>query len=302
MTPRQKILVIDDSVLIHRLLGARLRELNVEMLYAVDGQQGLQLARTVDPDLVLLEIHVPGMNGFDVCRSLKADPKTHDIPVIIITAADKSVDKVLAFDLGAVDYIVKPFDPTELRARVRAALNTKALMDMLTSQAQIDGLTGLHNRRYFDNRLAEELAAASRHATAVGLLLLDIDNFKHINDEYGHPKGDQIARRFASILRSACRVYDVPCRYGGDEFAMILPRATRRETGEIGHRLVELIHGDVELRALVPTRITASLGAASAEAGEIVTPDQLLTRADEALYISKQSGRDRFTLAAATAA
>ena len=302
MADRQKILLVDDSVLIHRLVGARLRELGVDMVFATDGHTGLQLARTEQPDLVLLDAHIPGMSGFDLCRALKDDAHTHDIPVVFITAADKSVDKVLAFDLGAVDYILKPFDPTELRARVRAALNTKALMDLLTSQAQIDGLTGLHNRRYFDSRLAEELSAASRRDSSVGLLLLDLDNFKQLNDRFGHPKGDQIARRFANLLKNACRTYDAPCRYGGDEFALILPGAGEAETRDAGHRILDLIHHDVELNSVVPTRITASLGAAAALPGELITPEQLISRADRALYQSKTAGRDRFTMAASDAA
>jgi diguanylate cyclase (GGDEF)-like protein len=219
--------------------------------------------------------------------------------VIFITTADKSVDKVKAFDLGAVDYVTKPFDPIELRARVRAALKTKALLDLLTSQAQIDGLTGLHNRWFFDTRLREELAAAARRGTHVGLLLLDLDQFKAVNDQFGHPRGDQIAKRFAELLQSACRTYDVPCRYGGDEFAIILPGAGVAETREVGQRVQELIHADTELHNLVPIRVTASLGAAAVLPDASTTPDDLIEQADRALYASKSAGRDRFTVAEA---
>jgi diguanylate cyclase (GGDEF)-like protein len=299
---RQNILVVDDSRLIHRVIGARLKDLAVELLYAGDGQAGLTLAHERQPDLILLDVHMPGLTGFDVCRLLKASPLTHDIPVIFLTGSDELVDKVKGFDLGAVDYVVKPFDLAELRARVRAALKTKSLMDLLTSQAQIDGLTGLRNRRYFDQCLAQELDDGHRHGAAVGLLLADVDRFKIINDQFGHPMGDQVVCRFAELLHDACRGSDVPCRFGGDEFAIILPGAGCSQTHDCAERLLAMVRHDSLLQTMLSIPVTASVGAAAALASDHLSPTGLIARADQALYTSKNAGRDRMTVASSSAA
>jgi len=298
MAERKTILVIDDSELIQRLVASRLSDLGVQIVEALDGRTGLELAERLQPHLVLLDIGMPEMDGFEVCAKLKLDPATVDIPVIFITGLDTSVDKVRGFDLGAIDYITKPFDPAELRARVRSALKLKSLMDMLSSQAKLDGMTGLHNRRYFDERLAQEIAAGQRYKKPVGLLLLDIDEFKQINDRNGHPLGDKVIVRFAELIHSACRAADIPCRYGGDEFALILPESDKAQSEKLADRLHEIIHGDVELQSLIDARITPSIGVACALPDSDTDASGLLLKADSALYDSKKAGRDRVTMAA----
>ncbi len=282
----------------HRMLDARLRALRVELAFESTGAQGLAAARQRPPDLILLDLGLPDMDGMEVLRLLKDEPATRDVPVVLLSDASTPRDKVRGFEAGAVDFVGKPFDPAELRARVRVALRTKALLDLLTSQAQIDGLTALHNRRYFDHRLREELLAAAREGTSVGLVLADIDRFKSINDEFGHPTGDSIIRRFAEILRTACRASDVACRYGGDEFAVILPGVDEATVRDVATRVLDLIRRDRLLRLLVATPLTASIGAAATAPGEAVPAGALLGRADEALYASKSAGRNRFTFAA----
>ncbi len=301
MNSHQKVLIIDNSELVHRLIAAKVSDLGVKLLNAHDGRSGLSLAQHQHPDLILLDVNMPDLSGFEVCRLLKHDANTHDIPVIFLSGLNESVNKVKGFDLGAIDYVTKPFDPAELRARVRAALNTKVLMDLLTTQAQLDGLTGLHNRRYFDRRLEQEMDAARRYKRLVGLLLVDVDRFKAINDNFGHPKGDQVLRKVAALIRCACRQSDVPCRFGGDEFALILLESSQQHTQRCGTRLVETIRNSDQLKAIIDEPVTLSIGAAASEPSHELTAAQLVARADEALYASKTAGRDRFTLSATAA-
>jgi diguanylate cyclase (GGDEF)-like protein len=297
MSRRQKVLVIDDSQQMHPLIQVRLRGLGVELISAYDGQTGLKIATEEPPDLILLDVNMPGMSGFEVCQVLKESSQTHDIPVIFLTGADESVNKVKGFDLGAVDYVTKPFDPAELCARVRAALNTKALMDLLTTQGQIDGLTGLHNRRYFDERLGQELAAGHRYERPVGLLMIDLDHFKSINDTFGHPKGDQVLRKFADVLTQTCRATDVTCRYGGEEFAVILPASTAELSQQCGVRVLDAVRKCPDFVDIIGRPVTASIGVACAVPSDRMAPAALVEAADKALYTAKVSGRNRIAAA-----
>ncbi len=288
MEAPKTVLIIDDSQAILDLIPARLEPLGVRTITANSGSEGLQAVREHEPDLVLLDVNMPGMSGFEVCQALKNDPATHDTPIIFLTGSDELLDKVKGFDLGAVDYVTKPFDPVELCARVRAALRTKALMDMLTTQAQLDGLTGLHNRRYFDSRLEQELDAARRYDRCVGLLMLDIDHFKQINDQFGHPKGDEVLCQLARLLVAFCRSSDVACRYGGEEFAILLSESNADHAYQAGRRLLETIRSAKPLHAATGQRVTVSIGAASAEPkrGRML-PRVLVEAADRALYAAK---------------
>lgn len=297
MSQGQTIVVVDDSPMIHRLVQIRLKDLGLRVHAVENGEDGLAAIALQKPDLILLDVGLPDIDGFEVCARLKADQSTHDIPVIFLTGSDESLDKVRGFDLGAVDYVTKPFDPAELRARVISALRTKTLMDLLTTQAQMDGLTGLHNRRYFDFRVQQILREDQEQSQPTALMVMDVDKFKQINDQHGHPKGDQVIQRVAQILRENTRRNEVPCRFGGDEYAMIMPNTTRQAADICGSRLVDAIRGDFGLMSLIPSGVTASLGlAVSVEAD--TTPEQLLARADEALYETKQQGRNGYTLAA----
>ena len=300
MNGRARVLVIDDSPQVCELLRSRLADMLIDFRFVQTGGEALDTANHNGTDLILLDINLCDMSGLEVCRLLKQMPQTHDIPVIFLSGVDDMAAKVRAFDLGAVDYIVKPFEPAELRARVRSALRTKALMDMLTVQAQIDGLSGLRNRRYFDQRLDEEAEAARRYARNLGLLLIDVDQFKQINDSFGHPAGDQIIQRFAALLSYTARKSDVACRYGGDEFALILHEADAGRVEDCGRRLVQAVSDDRVLQRLVETGVTISAGGAAISPRESVDSDRLIQRADEALYASKRDGRSKCTVAGAT--
>jgi diguanylate cyclase (GGDEF)-like protein len=229
--PRQSVLVIDDSDVICRLVEARLKVLGVQVRSSLDGAAGIAAACERRPDLVLLDVNMPGMDGFEVCRRLKHDRLTAEIPVIFLTGADEADQKLRGFELGAVDYIIKPFDVSELRARVGSALRTQALLEQLDRQAKTDALTGLANRTYFIERLTECLER-TRHqpGSRFAVLYLDLDRFKVINDSLGHAVGDHLLLTITRKLQQCVRTMrqgerpanDVVARMGGDEFTILL--------------------------------------------------------------------------------
>src|SRR4051812_22667076 len=190
----QKVLIIDDSKPIHALVRARLAEEPIELHSAFDGETGIATALNLLPDLILLDVDMPSPDGFEVCRRLKDDPATMTIPVVFLTGMASTEQKIRGLELGALDYILKPFDPAELRARVRTSLRQKYLLDLLAKKAMIDGLTGLWNRTYFDQTLAAQLALFRRAGYPCSVILTDVDNFKLINDQFGHPTGDEALR------------------------------------------------------------------------------------------------------------
>jgi two-component system cell cycle response regulator len=296
---RQTVLVIDDSPDTHTLLALRLSSEGADIQGATDGKSGLLMARALRPDLILLDVDLPDLSGFAVCRALKGDPATSGIPVIFLTGTTETVAKVEGFDLGAVDYVTKPFEPAELRARVRAALRTKRYVDLLASRAEIDALTGLHNRAHMDRRLAESIAATARGGHHASIILIDVDHFKSVNDTYGHPFGDTVLQRVADAIASETRGEDVACRYGGEEFAIVLS-ATPGEAGrEVAERILGSIRGISLKHRNKPVRVSASAGVASTELFGLgaADPAALLLAADAALYEAKHAGRDRVCLA-----
>ncbi|NBQ88786.1 MAG: diguanylate cyclase [Betaproteobacteria bacterium] len=222
-TPR--LLAIDDSELIHRLLQVRLQGEHLELHGALSAGDGLRMAQQLQPEVILLDIELDEMDGFEVLSRLKQDPRTQDIAVIFISAASDTMDRVRGLDLGAVDFIAKPFEVVELKARVRSAMRMRHLVRILEHRAQIDGLSGLWNRRYFDQRLAQEVSEAQRFDRPLSLVMCDVDRFKRLNDQFGHPFGDGVIERVAQLL-SGGRTSDVACRYGGEEFGVILPSTT----------------------------------------------------------------------------
>jgi len=293
-----KVLIIDDSPEALAVAKARLLKENLELLCAQGGQAGLIAARREKPDLVLLDLDMPDMSGFDVCRRLKADPELGMTPVIFLAASDDTQDKVRGLDLGAVDYVTKPFDAFELRARVRAALRTKRLQDLLIKYAQIDPLTELPNRRALRERLCREWARFQRHGSPLSFIMADIDGFKRVNDVHGHPRGDRVLRQVADVLASHCRQSDFPARYGGDEFAVVVPDEHAEGAAQLAERFRQ------ELTALRPgdedgedIRLGASFGVA--EAAGLDSAEALVRQADAAMYRAKAQGRNRVEVAPA---
>jgi diguanylate cyclase (GGDEF)-like protein len=286
---QSKILVIDDSPDIHALIRVRLAKEPVTVECTNDAESGLRAAISSEPDLILLDVDMPGRDGFSACADLKSNPATREIPIIFLSAAASTSDKIRGLDLGAVDYITKPFDAAELRARVRACLRTRQLMVLLAKKAMIDGLTGLWNRRYLDAQLLVELTAARRAHEPLGCIMADIDHFKSINDKYGHGFGDDVLRRIASLFTELCRPKDIVCRYGGEEFAILLPDTTADQAAAVAERLRRAIESLAFQYRDQPVAVTCSFGV-SHLLDRI--PPTILELADEALYEAKHSGRN----------
>lgn len=286
------MLVIDDSQDVHRLLRARLKHEDLELLAAGDGKTGLTLAAEQMPSAILLDLDMPGMDGFEVLRALKEEAKTHNIPVIVLSGLQSPQDKVMAFDLGAVDYVTKPFDLTELRVRVRSAVRMQQLLKMLAQKAQIDGLTGLWNRVYFNHRWSEEVSRASRRGGNLSIAMLDVDHFKSINDTYGHPAGDQVIQGLAKLLQRECRQSDLACRYGGEEFALIMPDTATTDAKAVCERIRAAFEALTWARHPERT-VTISIGVCGGSGAGAVTAESWVDQADRNLYQAKHSGRNR---------
>ena len=286
-----RLLSIDDSVLIHRLLKERLKHEPLELHSAMSGQQGLAMAKSLQPDVILLDVNMNDMNGFEVLSALKEETDTHDIPVIFLSGSAETEDRVRGLDLGAIDFVMKPFDIAELKARIRAAVRITRLIRMLARRAQIDGMTELWNRAHFDERLESEFAEALRYDRNLALIMCDIDHFKSINDTHGHAFGDRVLEVFARILQEG-RSSDIACRYGGEEFAVILPETNSHQAAlsaeRIRARLESLAwHGQRDVQ------ITASFGVADRASSDAKDAAHLVASADEALYQAKEDGRNR---------
>jgi diguanylate cyclase (GGDEF)-like protein len=286
----QQILLIDDSRAIHTLVAALLGEEPVTIHSAFDAQFGLTLAASLRPDLILLDVDMPGVDGYQACLKLKADPATATIPVVFLTARIASEDMIRGLDLGAIDFISKPFKLSELLSRVRAALRTSHLIRLLEEKARIDPLTGLGNRAMFDARLAAEIALRIRTGNPLSCIIMNVDHFRTINDKHGRPFGDHVLSQISEALNAACRIEDVACRLEGDEFAVLLPQTCSSAAALLAERMRSKIEKISILHHGQSVTVTGSFGVAEA-AG---TFDRLmLERADQSLSTSQQRGGNR---------
>jgi two-component system, cell cycle response regulator len=284
------VLVIDDAPAIHRLVKARLGKEPLVVHSAYDAAGGLAAAREIAPDLILLDVELPDRDGFAVCAELKAGAATMNIPIIFLTRASSTDEKIRGLELGATDYITKPFDPAELRARVRASLRTKFLMDLLARKAMIDGLTGLWNRAYLESRIESEVSLAQRTSRDLSCIMVDVDQFKAINDSYGHKFGDDVLRAIADAIALTCRAEDIVCRYGGEEFTILLPSTTSAQAAELAERLRATVEATTTPYRDTRVVVTCSFGVAPWNSR---LPQSVVELADQALYLAKCSGRNR---------
>jgi diguanylate cyclase (GGDEF)-like protein len=307
---KAKLLLIDDSEAQSSRIKASLEKLGYAVECAKSGIEGLRLARASRPDLMLLDVVMEDIDGFAVCRWLKMNAETRDIPIIMLTVRTALADRVEGLNIGADDYLAKPFQDEELEARIFAALRVKAahselrernqqlesMLHHVESLAVTDPLTGLFNRRRFADVLKREFAVTRRYKNTLSCLLIDIDHFKRINDQFGHDAGDQVLKEIGARIASTLREVDVAARYGGEEFAILLPHTGKNEAMIVAERILCLVRDKSFEFGTERVTITASIGVG----GNIDVPtahaEDLVKVADLALYEAKRGGRDRAVL------
>lgn len=300
------ILLVDDDAYLRRMLTGQLRQAGYRVEELESGEGALQAIRSLHPDLVLLDILMPGLNGLAVCARLRADPEVADTPVLFLSSADDIPTKAAGFQLGAHDFLSKHIDPRELEIRIKAALAAKQQRDALKDaavrlkneaqrlqqQAQVDPLTGLPNRRALIDSGERAIYLARYLDQPVSLYMVDVDYFKRVNDTWGHSAGDRILMQVATHLRVNLREGDLCSRFGGEEFAVVLPGTDLGDAVTVAERLR---HGIEEARFSVGkerTKVTVSVGVASFPA-DGTTLDALIDMADQRLYTAKGNGRNR---------
>jgi diguanylate cyclase (GGDEF)-like protein len=299
------VLIIDDADSVRYQIIATLKEVSLFDQYreARDGIDGLKSMIGQKPDLIICDLEMPRMDGFKFLRMVNSREDLRGTPVIMLTGREDRELKIKGLEEGASDYVTKPFDSGELIARVKVQLKIKNLQDelkksndLLRELSNTDPLTRLYNRRYLNQTLQSEMLRAKRYQESLTLVILDIDNFKSINDTYGHQNGDIILMGIAETVRKGRRCYDIAARYGGEEFIIVLPGTSL----EGGVTVAERVRRDVEVMSFTSPMdrlsVTVSLGVSSFPSEGIEDEDALVRRADEALYKAKQNGRNRIEL------
>jgi diguanylate cyclase (GGDEF)-like protein len=292
---RQKILIADDSQPVVDMLCAVLGE-DHEVMVAPSGQAAIEMAIDRQPDLILLDVVMPGIDGFEVCRRLRAEERTQRIPIVFITGLNALEDERRGLELGAIDFIAKPLQAAIVRLRVRNHLELKRYRDFLEDLSLVDGLTGIGNRRRFDEFLLREWRRSRRARSSLALILLDVDYFKAFNDHYGHAAGDDCLREVAATLAMLVRrPGDLCARYGGEEFAAILPHTDLAGARVLAERIREAVVAlDIPHEGLAASpSLTVSIGIAASDTSAAEEPEDLLRMADRRLYEAKTAGRNR---------
>lgn len=302
----KSVLIIDDDTKVRTEVKQVLNQANLFDIYheASDGIDGFKTLLNKDVDLILCDLMMPGMDGFKFLSMKKARPEFNDIPVIMLTGAEDVKLKIKGLEQGASDYITKPFDTGELIARVKVHYKIRTLQEELKATnrrleelSNTDGLTKLYNRRYFMELLELEFQRAQRYQSKFSFVMIDIDNFKGFNDNYGHLMGDHILYEIAQILQENLRVNDVVGRYGGEEFALFAPETDLKGSLVVAERYRKRIEDLVVVEREKKLKVTISLGVASYPNPAIGSVDDLIRLADNALYKSKREGRNRVEIA-----
>jgi two-component system cell cycle response regulator len=291
------ILVADDSLVVRAVVRGGLEGEGYLVIEAEDGPSALAQCRRHLPDVVLLDVEMPGLDGYQVLAELKADAELTNIPVVFLTGRTGMDDIVAGLRGGAHDYLKKPFEPAELLARVGSAVHVKQLQDELWRRnaelnriSRTDSLTGLYNRWHLDDVIARESSTARRHGDQLSIVLFDIDHFKHVNDTFGHPAGDLVLVEFARRMTDELRAGDIAGRWGGEEFLLILPRTDMAGALQVAERVRTATAATPVLATADSIPITVSGGCAT---GSTASPGELIDLADGRLYQAKTNGRNR---------
>lgn len=295
------LLIIDDSSVARLLIRDAVEEFGLfsTFLEAASGAEGVELLHRSPVDVVLCDLEMPGMDGLELLALMNAEGRLREIPVILLTGNESHAEKIRCLGEGASDYVTKPFHAGELVARLRVQLKIKTLQDSLReSNRQLarlsttDPLTGLANRRSFMERLQAALLQSQRTGMPLGLIMIDLDHFKMVNDTYGHPGGDQVLCEVAALLSRQMRPYDLAARFGGEEFAIILPETDLPGSYGVAERLREEVARHLFAAPAARARVTASLGVATLPGVGSATAESLIRLADDALYQAKDQGRN----------
>jgi len=300
-----KILLVEDDKLQAKTAKEYLEKAGYEIVWVENGISAIKSAKTRSFDLIVLDRVLPDLDGNEVCRWLKNTDDTHDIPIIILSAKGTTKEKVIGLEAGADDYLQKPYDPSELKARIYACLRTKVLRDELRKKnlqleevllkmetlAMTDQLTGLFNRRQFLSVIETEFSRTLRYNHPTSCLMIDIDHFKKINDGYGHNAGDQVLIEISPVMANCLRKSDTMARWGGEEFIILLPETPKESATQIASRILTSV-STANFFSL-PMQITVSIGLAGMPDPEIDTSEKLIAAADSALYEAKNKGRNR---------
>lgn len=300
--PQPTILIVDDSRSTAGALADLLERAGYQVHVETEGPRALQRMTSDEVDLVLLDVELPGMDGLQILRMIRATTQRRYLPVLMVTVHDDAQKRLTALKLGADDVLRKPWDNDELVVRVQRSLQLRRRFDDLLEEAEqlhhlsiTDGLTQLHNHRHFQDRLKDEFRRAQRYDDPLALILLDLDHFKDVNDRHGHQAGDQVLRDVGQGIRGAVRDTDMLARYGGEEFAILLPKTHLAGALTVAERIWKSLSG-LRMGPGSSIRITASLGVSGFPNRAVLSAEQLLRTADEALYRAKHEGRNKICL------
>jgi diguanylate cyclase (GGDEF)-like protein len=287
------VLVVEDHPDQRELLAIVLQREGYRVITAANGLEALEKLEAENIQIALSDIMMPKMDGFELIKRIRSNPALKSIYLILITARIQEGDRVRGLDLGADDYITKPFSFSELLARVRVGSRVVHYQKHLEYQTQVDSLTGLFNRRAFEKKIHEEFERSKRYHNPLSVLILDIDNFKTINDTYGHHGGDAALVKISETFREKTRQTDFPARYGGEEFVLVLPETDQESALQVASKIHEAIRSCAFGTTARPYTLTVSIGVSSTSARFYSDWHEMVDDADQALYLAKNTGKDR---------